>query len=71
MTGNIPSSSKGKTGKNTVIESVEDSVDKFPDSYFSKAATRVFNKIDNGKDGIIPSSKSVDLIEKVGYGYHN
>ena len=65
MTSNIPSSSKGKTGKKTVIEYVEDYVDELPYSYFSKATTRVFDKIDNGKDGVLPSSKSVYFIETI------
>ena len=34
MTGNIPSSSKGRTGEETVIEDVEDDVDELPDSDF-------------------------------------
>ena len=68
MTGNTPLSSKGKTGKKTVIEYVEDEL---PDSDFSKAATRLFDKIDNGKDGVLPSSKFVDLIETLGEGFHN
>ena len=54
MTGNIPWSYKGKTGKKTVIEDVEDDIYEIPDSYFSKAAARVFDKIDHGKDGVIP-----------------
>ena len=36
MTGNIPLSSKGKTGEKTVIEDVEDEIDDFPDSDFPK-----------------------------------
>ena len=35
VTGHIPSSSKGKTGKKTVIEDVEDDKDDLPDSDFS------------------------------------
>ena len=54
MTGNIPSSSKGKTGEKTVIEDVEDDVYELPDSDFSKAAARVFDKIDNEKYGVLP-----------------
>ena len=54
VTGNITSSSKGKTGKKTVIEDVEDDVDEIPDSDFAKAAARVFDKIDHRKDGVIP-----------------
>ena len=60
MTGNIHSSSKGKTGKKTVIEYLEDDVDVVPDSDFSKYAVIVFNKIYNVKDGVFPSSKFVD-----------
>ena len=54
MTGNTISSYKGKTGANTVIEYVEDDIDELPDSDFSKAAVRVFHKIDDGKDGVLP-----------------
>ena len=36
MAGNIPSSSKGKTGKNNMIEEVEDGIDEHPDSDFPK-----------------------------------
>ena len=57
MTGNIPSSSKGKTGKNTVIEDVEDDIDELPDSYYAKAAGRVFDEIGHGKAGVLPLSK--------------
>ena len=35
-TGHIPSSYKGKTGKKTVIEDVEDDIDELPDSDFSE-----------------------------------
>ena len=48
---------------------MEDDVDEIPDSDFSKAAARVFDKIDNGKYGILPSSKFFDLIETIGQGY--
>ena len=34
VNGNIPSSSKGKTGENTVIEDVEDDIDELPDADF-------------------------------------
>ena len=68
MTVNIPSSSKGKTGKNTVMEDVEDDVYELPDSYFSQAALRVFDKIYHGKYGVLPLSNSVDLIETLGGG---
>ena len=48
VTGHIPSSSKGKTGKNTVIEDMEDDIDELPDSDFSRATVRLFYEIDNG-----------------------
>ena len=71
MTGNIPSPCNGKTGENTVIEDVEDDVDELPDSDFSKAAARVFDKIDHVKDGVLPSSKFVDFIETLEEGFHS
>ena len=37
-----------------MIEDVEDDADELPDSDFSKAAARVFDKIYNGKDGVLP-----------------
>ena len=43
----------GKTVKKTVIEDVEDDVDKLPDSDFSNAAARVFDKRDNFKAGFL------------------
>ena len=39
-----------------MIEYVEDGVDEIPDSDFVKSASVVFDKIDNGKDGVFPSS---------------
>ena len=39
MTGDIPSSSKGKKGEETVIEYVEDEVNELSNSDFSKAAS--------------------------------
>ena len=63
MTGNITLSPKGRTGEKTVMEDVEDDVYELPDSDISKAAVRVFEKIDNGKDGVLPSSKFVEFIE--------
>ena len=42
-----------------MIEDVEDDVYELPDSYFSTAATRVFDKIDHGKYGVLPSSFSL------------
>ena len=35
-----------------MIEDVEDGVDELPDSDFSKAAVRVFDRIDKGNDGL-------------------
>ena len=46
-----------------MIKYVEYDVDELPDSYFAKAAAGLFDKIDNGKAGVIPYSKFVDLIE--------
>ena len=54
MTGNIPLSSKGKTGKNNVIEYVEYDLDELPDSDFSKSVVRIFDKIDKDKNGVLP-----------------
>ena len=71
MTGNTPLPSKGNTGEKTVIEYVEDDVDELPDSDFSKSAVRVFDKIDNGKAGVLPSSKFVELIETIGECFHS
>ena len=70
VTGHIPSSSKGKTGKKTVIEDVEDDIDELPDSDFSRATVRLFYEIDNGKAGLLPSSKFGDLIQIIGVGFH-
>ena len=70
MTGHTPSSSKVKTGKNTLIEDVEDDIDELPDSYFSRSTVRIFYKIDNGKAGLLPSSNFGDLIEIIGVGFH-
>ena len=68
MTVNISFSSKFRTGKNNIIEYVEDDIDELPNSDLSKAAARVFDKIYNGKAGVLPSSKFVDLIETLGGG---
>ena len=62
MDFNLPLYSKVKTGENNVIEDVEDDVDDLPDSDFAKAAARVFDGMDNGNDGVLPSSKFVYLI---------
>ena len=50
---------------------MEDNVDELPDSYFSKATTITFDKIDNGKNGVLPYSKFVELIETFGKGFHS
>ena len=63
--------SKGKTCKNTVIEDVEYGINKTPDSYFSKSVTRIFDKVDSWKAGVLLSSKFVDLIETIGGGFFN
>ena len=60
VTGIIPSSPKGKTSKKAVIEY---ELYELLDSDFSKAAARLFDKIDNGKAGVIPLSKFVEFIE--------
>ena len=54
-----------------MIEDAEDDVDKLPDSDFAKASARIFDKIDHGKDGVLPSSKFVDLIETLEEGFHS
>ena len=71
MTGNIPLLSNDKTGKNTATEDVEDDVDELPDSDFSKATAILLDKIDNSKDGVLPSSKFVNWIETLGDGFHS
>ena len=53
-----------------MIEDVEDDVDELPYSDFAKAATIIFDGIDNGKDGALPSSKFVDLIKTLWEGLH-
>ena len=69
MTSNIPSSYKGNTGENTVIEYVEDDVDELPHSDFSKAAARLFDKIDHGKASVFPSSKFFESTETFGESF--
>ena len=49
---------------------VEDDVDELPDSEFSKASAIVFDRIENWKDGDLPSSNSVEFIETLGEGFH-
>ena len=67
MTGNIPSSYKGNTGKNNVIEYMEGDVYKLPDSDFSKSSARVFDKIYNRKAGFLPSSIFFTSLKHNGY----
>ena len=55
MNGNIPSLFKGKTGKNTAIEDVEDDIDELPDSDLAKVAARLFDRIDDEKARVLPS----------------
>ena len=55
MTGNITSFSKGKTGKNTMIEDVADDIYKLPYSDLAKVAAILFDKIDHGKARVLPS----------------
>ena len=50
---------------------MEHDVYELPDSDFSKATVRVFHEIDNGKDGVLPLSKFVELIETIGEGFHS
>ena len=47
---------------------MEDDADELPGSDFSKAATRVFDKMDHGKAGVLPLSKFFYLIETLGGG---
>ena len=53
-----------------MIEDVENDVDELPDSDFSKAAARLFNRIYNGKAGVLPSSKFAYLVETLGEVFH-
>ena len=50
---------------------MEDDVYELPDSDFSKSATIIFDKKDNRKDGVLPLSNFVDLIEKLGESFHS
>ena len=54
-----------------MIEDVEDDVDELPYSDFAKAAAIIFDKTDNGKDGVLPLSNFVDSIETLGEGFHS
>ena len=49
-----------------MIEDFEDGVDELPDSDFYKAAVGVFDEMDNGKGGLLPSSKCFYSIETLG-----
>ena len=71
MTVNIPLSYKVKAGEKTAIEDVEYESGQIPDSDFSKTAARVFDKTENVKDGALPPSKFVDLIETIGEGFNS
>ena len=53
-----------------MIEDVEYDIDELPDSYFSKAAVRIFNEIETEKACFLPSSKLVDFIETIEKGFH-
>ena len=48
------------------MEDVEDNVDELLDSDFSKAAVRVFDKIDNGKDGVLPLKSLLTWLKHLG-----
>ena len=54
-----------------MIEDVEDDIDELPNSIFFGATMRFFYEIDNGKAGLIISSKFGDLIEIIGVGFHD
>ena len=47
---------------------MDDDVDEVPDIYIFKAAAKVFGKIDNVKDGVLPFSNFVELVETLGMG---
>ena len=54
-----------------MIEYMEDAVYELPGSNLAKSAAIVFYKIDNGKDGVLPLSKFVDLLETLGEIFHS
>ena len=58
-------------GEKTLIKDVEDDIYELPDSDFSKDAAIIIDKIDNGKYGVLPSPKFVDLIETLGEVFHS
>ena len=64
----FPRRLQGKTGEKTGIEDVEDEIDELPDSDYFKTDAIIVDKINNGKDGVLPPSKFVDLIETLGGG---
>ena len=53
-----------------MIEDV-DEADELTYSDLFKASAVIFDKIDNGKDGVFPYSKFFDLIEKLGEVFHS
>ena len=54
-----------------MVEDAEYDVYELPDSDFSKAAARIFDKIYHGKNGVLPSSNFFDLIETLGEYSHS
>ena len=50
---------------------MKDDVDELFDSDFAKADARVFDKVDDGKDCVLPQSKFVDLLETLGDIFHS
>ena len=71
MTDNTPFSYKANKNKKTVVEGAEDDIDELPGSYFTKYAAILFDEIKNVKAGVLPPSKSFDLIETLGEGFHS
>ena len=54
-----------------MIEDVEDEIDELPDSDFFKTEAKIVDKINNGKDGVLPPSKYVELIETLWDGFQS
>ena len=54
-----------------MIKDLEDDVDEFPDSYFCKAAARLFYKIDIGMDVVLSLSNFVDFIGTLEEDFHS
>ena len=75
MAGGDAAGGDGSSADGADIDSppppVEDDVDEIPDSDFSKASARVFDKIDNGKYGFLIFSNFADLIETLGEGFRS